>query len=199
MDHRSYLYASNLVPSLDNIGRSRRIAGLAECRYSIPALMRVLLSGSPRLCLSNIWRYRSALDGPAEPIAISARFADGLANLQRLRAKLSHPGALAQVDEALAFLGDPDNRDEYLLLELAEVLALLDEHEAPRGKLPAKAASVCAELQGDPEPALQALAEALNALPRSAEPELDRLQTGALLGHCVWSSVLYHTPSTSGA
>jgi hypothetical protein len=198
MANRSYLYSTNMIPTAENLGKRRTIVGLSESKYSVPIMYRVLLSGASQVCLSNNWTFRHSPGGALEPIAIIGSYSQGLANLEKLRAKLTFAGAILLVEEALAFLMQPSNFSEYLLLEPAEVLSMFEEHEEPVGKLPTKIATVCAQLQGDTQYRLQSLAEDLNQLAAS-DVDTMRSHAGDLLGFCDWSNVLYQEPSQTGA
>lgn len=196
MANRTYLYSTDLVPTHENAGQVRSIVGLSESNYSVPLIYRALLAGSPRLCLSNIWKFRTAVGRDSEPLAIIGPYSDGLENLVFFQQSVSHPQARALLDEAVQFLSQPANARPYLLLELAEYLSLLEDEDEPKGKLPVKVAAFCMDHQGDPRESLSAIASRLNALPRELSATDDARK---IVGNCVWSNVLYHEPGPTGA
>ena len=196
MANRTYLYSTDLIPSHDNAGQQRSIVGLSESNYSVPLIYRALIAGSPRLCLSNIWSFRSVAGGLSEPLAIVAPYPEGLENLVFFQQSVIHPDARPLLDEAVAFLSQPANQRPYLLLELAEYISMMDDDEEPKGKLPVKIAAFCADHQGDPRESLSSIAAKLNALPREPSATSDARQ---IVGSCVWSNILYHEPDVNGA
>lgn len=196
MANRSYLYATDLIPTHETAGQTRSIVGLSESNYSIPLVYRALLAGSPQLCLSNIWAFRTAAGAKSEPLAVAGSYASGLANLVFFQQLVSHPRARALLDEAVEFLSQPVNQRPFLLLELAEYLLLVDDDEEPKGSLPSKVAAFCADHQGDPRESLSSLASSLNDLPHD---ESAAAQARDIVGSCVWSNVLYHEPRPTGA
>lgn len=164
MANRTYLYATDLVPSHDNAGALRRIVGLSECRYSTPLLYRILVCGEPQLCLSNIWHFRTEKSAPSHPLAVAAGFEQGLARLKTLRSQVVARPAATVLDEALGFLERPENRSDYFLLELAEFFDMFAEHEEPKGKLHQKIAAMYETLRGEPGESLLAIARDLNQI-----------------------------------
>lgn len=102
----------------------------------------------------------------------------------------------ARLDEAVQFFSQPANERPYLILELAEYLALLDDEDEPKGKLLVKVAAFCADHQGDPRVSLASVASTLNALPHHSSATDDIRE---IVGRCEWSNTLNHEPDPTGA
>jgi hypothetical protein len=197
MANRTYLFATDLVPSIANSGAPRKLVGLSECNYEIPLTYALLVAGSPELCLSNIWQYRTEAGAPSHPLALAAPYAQGLQRARDFYALLTQPTARSVFHEALSFLEREENQQPYLLLELGEYLSMFDEADPPEGKLHVKARAFHAMLQGDPSDSIRQVASELNALPAD-DPVAAKQKTMEQLGPCVWSNVLYHAPSDRG-
>ena len=135
MANRTYLFATDLVPSIANSGAPRKLVGLSECNYEIPLTYALLVAGSPELCLSNIWQYRTEAGAPSHPLALAAPYAQGLQRARDFYALLTQPTARSVFHEALSFLEREENQQPYLLLELGEYLSMFDEEDPPEGKL----------------------------------------------------------------
>lgn len=198
MANRTYLYATDLIPSHANAGATRKIVGLSECNHDLPFVYLLLIAGEPELCLSNIWQFRTEAGAPSHPLALASPYAVGLQRAQGFYETLTHPTVREVFLEPLSFLQQPENQQPYLLLELGEYLSLFDDDDEPKGKLHVKAQAFHAMLQGDPAESIRSVALDLNDLPVD-DPALARQKTIERLGNCVWSNVLYHAPSEKGA
>lgn len=201
MANRSYLYATDLIPSHANAGAPRRIVGLSECKYAVPALYGVLMCGSTELCLSNIWQFRTEEGGPSQPLALAAPMQEGLENLRFIRRRVVRTAAVTVLDEAISFLERPENQLLFLLLELAEYFSMFDEADEPRGKLHEKVAFAYRTFRGDSAESFLEVAQDLNSIPDGESSEgFARAVIAARdrLGYCTWSNILYYDPSANG-
>jgi len=197
MANRTYLFATNLIPRHAKSGTLRKLVGLSECNYEIPFTYALLVAGSPELCLSNIWQFRTEQGAPSHPLALAAPFSVGLQRARDFYAMLTQPTARSVFHEALSFLDRPENQHSYFLLELGEYLSMFDDEDPPEGKLHVKAQAFHSMLQGDPMDSIRKVASELNALPPD-DPVAAKQKTIERLGPCVWSNVLYHSPSERG-
>lgn len=198
MANRTYLYATDLIPTHENAGQPRRIVGLSETSYAMPMMYGILVAGEPVLCLSNIWTFRTAEGAPSQPLALAAPFDAGLAMMRRFQQALTHPAARAVVDEAVDFLQQPKNALPYLLLEAAEYFDMFDEDDPPKGKLYEKVAALQTMLTGDISESMAGIAAQLNALPTD-DLAAAKKQVHEEIGYCAWSNVLYQQPGPTGA
>jgi hypothetical protein len=198
MANRTYLFATDIIPTHANAGELRKIVGLSECNYELPFTYALLVAGSPELCLSNIWQFRTEPGAPSHPLALAAPFSVGLQRAREFHSLLTHPTAREIFGAALAFLECQENHQPYFLLELGEFLALFDDDDEPKGKLHVKAAAYKSMLEGDPSDSIKNVAIELNALPVDDQSHA-RQMILERLGNCVWSNTLYFSPSESGA
>jgi hypothetical protein len=114
MANRSYLYASDTVPTRDADPSKRRMIGISEWNYDIPVVYKLLSSGNPQACISSIWKID-------QKIAIVSEFEAGLGRLTKFLDGL--PKQLIQPlrEEALQFLSLPANRRKCFVLECGEI------------------------------------------------------------------------------
>jgi hypothetical protein len=201
MTHRTCLYATDLIPSLDNAGQPRDTVALSECRYALPMIYRLLMAGTPQLCQSNFWTLCLVKDGPSEPLALIGSYQSGLGHLVHFQQSISHPTIRPMVDKIVDFLQAPHNQKPYLILEAAELLSLEqmedDLRDEPADKLHVKIAALCAAQQGDPRASLTALAAQLNALSHDDAQAAEDKAT-EVLGSCSWSNQIYYMPGPNG-
>lgn len=112
MANRSYLYSCNTVPG--HHAETKHFAGLSEWNYSTPLIYKILLSANPEMCTSSIW------DIP-EKIAIVGEYEQGVKNLESFLEQIKRDDAQPLLQEALSFLKDEANRNEYFVLECGEL------------------------------------------------------------------------------
>ena len=116
MANRSYLYACSDIPGTKD-KPERNLAGLSECNYAIPLAYKLLLSANPTPCRSRIWNSPDA-------IALIGDYDAGLAKLTQFLDQIKLPQVQPAIDETLRFLGNPENKRPYFLLECAEIFDL---------------------------------------------------------------------------
>jgi len=117
MANRSYLYSTNVIPGPNIKASGRKIIGIAEWNYDIPIVFKLLLSGTPTICLSSIW------DNP-EKIALIGDYITGVRNLEEFLSKIKLFPAQALIAEALDFLKKPENQNKYFILECGEIFQM---------------------------------------------------------------------------
>lgn len=147
MANRSYLYATDRLP--DGRADSSWI-GLSEWNYDIPLVYKLLLSGSPQVCLSTIWP-------DIGNIAIASPYALGLQQLERFLSQIHCDDARPLIQEAVAFLTAQRNRRGYFVLECGEIFAMENLDTVAQ----------CDELVGNLCNLEQEVSEALNLLNQS--------------------------------
>lgn len=118
MANRSYLYASDHLPGSAEWAEKKELRSIAEYRYDIPLLFRVLLSGKPVAVRSSIW------DTP-QLIAIAGDARTGLDRLLKYIDLLPEP-AKDLVAETREFFAKPENVRKYFILEGGEIFELSD-------------------------------------------------------------------------
>lgn len=119
MANRSYLYATDHLPGSAAWEEKKDLRSIAEWRYDIPFVFKILLSGNPTPVRSSIW------DTP-QLIAVAADAKAGLARLERFLALLP-PEAKVLVDETREFFSDPRNVKKHFILEAGEIFELMDK------------------------------------------------------------------------
>jgi hypothetical protein len=149
MANRSYLYSSNLLPSLEMKEADRQMNGISEWRYDIPIVYKILLSGNPRKCRSSIW------DVPEE-IAIVGDYDHGLDRLLHFLDRISLPEIVPLKEEARRFLTDEANRNRHFVLECGEIFEMKAE------PLPEQNDRLLAEIRNI-EPGIESALAALSA------------------------------------
>jgi hypothetical protein len=200
MANRSYLYSTNLIPGPDVKKEDRKITGISEWNYDIPLVFKLLISGDPRGCPTSIW-------GAEGDIALVGDYALGVARLRAFLERIDMPEAKPAIEEALGFLNDPANVNQYFVLECGEIFEMsdgdlveqnaellenvrnLDEEMAlaledlrplpPEPPAPPKAVGWLAKLFGAKEEAAPVV------------QEIDPLQSVYGLGLGNWANVLY--------
>jgi hypothetical protein len=120
MANRSYLYATDIVPSEVSAPEKGQCIGISEFSWAIPIVFKLLLGGNPRTCRSIIWKE-------ASNIAIVGEYSRGLERLKEFLARIELPAAQPLVQEALDFLQENKNRRNYFLLECGEIFDLTEE------------------------------------------------------------------------
>jgi hypothetical protein len=100
MANRSYLYATDQIPSPDTTPRDGEVIGIAEWSYDIPLAFKLLLTGEPRLANSWIWQT-------PQIIAIVGDYDSGVARLLAEVEKITDPRITELHKEARQFLCDP--------------------------------------------------------------------------------------------
>ena len=119
MANRSYLYSCNVIPGPDAVEQGRKLVGISEYRFDIPIVFKLLLSGSPRTCPSSIWDCD-------DDIALLGDYGAGLSRLEAFLAQIKTPAAQPLIEEALAFLRNPENQSTYFVLECGEIFEMSD-------------------------------------------------------------------------
>lgn len=118
MANRSYLYTTDHLPGSAEWAVKKDLRGIAEWRYDIPLVFRILLSGKPVVVRSSIW------DTP-QLIAIAGEARTGLDRLLKYIDLLPEP-AKDLVAEAREFFAKPENVRKYFILEGGEIFELSD-------------------------------------------------------------------------
>lgn len=177
MANRSYLYSSNRVPGPVKDGYEElELASLAEFPYDIPVAYRLLMSANPRVCHSVIWDSE-------EPIALAAEYDAGLARLAGFLAQIDLPQAQPLIQETLDFLGDPDNKQAFFVLEAGELFAMGEDGLAQQNL------ALLAELKDAELHAAQALASLREVSGQGEEALAAELR---MMGLGSWSNTLYY-------
>ncbi|HQS57088.1 MAG: hypothetical protein B7Y56_01035 [Gallionellales bacterium 35-53-114] len=114
MANRSYLYSTNVIPGPNAKTNGRKLIGISEWNYGIPIVYKLLLSGNPKTCQSSIW------DNP-EKIALIGDYTSGVKNLEGFLSKVALPSAQELITEAIEFLNNPENQNQYFVLECGEI------------------------------------------------------------------------------
>lgn len=197
MAHRSYLYSTNAIPGKRVSKNERQLVGISEWNYGIPLVYKLLLSGNPRACRSSIWDL-------SDDIAVVGDYKGGVANLREFLGRLNMPGAQPLIDEALDFLGRPENQNAYFLLEPGEIF---DMDPEPVPDLTARLVGEIKNLEGEKKAALRSLlaqpetqrtlkpfglfAKLLGNKPAHSQSAVDPIAPVYALGLGNWSNVLY--------
>jgi hypothetical protein len=177
--NRSYLYATNVVPTADPAPATRKRIGISEWGWETPLVYKLLLSGDPRVTPSTLWRSPHNL-------AIVGDYAKGVDKLRAFLARIELPEAQPQIAEALAFLDADLNRLPWLVLECGELYELEDED---MGQLNARMHECIQQIDGELDAVLETLQPDYRGKPGS---EHDTPQEAlAALGLGQWSNVLY--------
>lgn len=190
MANRSYLYATDHLPGSAAWEEKKDLRSIAEWRYDIPFVFKILLSGNPTPVRSSIW------DTP-QLIAVAADAKAGLARLERFLAMLP-PEAKMLVDETREFFSDPRNVKKHFILEAGEIFELMDKDLGVQNlDLVAEIASITVDSLRLEVPApLSAAAAKLPLIRRlllkmSRTRPVDPLRPFYDVGLGGWSSVLY--------
>lgn len=190
MANRSYLYATDHLPGSAAWEEKKDLRSIAEWRYDIPFVFKILLSGNPAPVRSSIW------DTP-QLIAVAADAKAGLARLERFLALLP-PEAKVLVDETREFFSDPRNVRKHFILEAGEIFELMDKDLGVQNRdLVAEIASITDDSLRLEVPApLSAVAAKLPLIRRlllkmSRTRPVDPLMPFYDVGLGGWSSVLY--------
>lgn len=120
MANRSYLYSSDHLPESPEWLAKKKLHGIAEYRYDIPLVFKILLGGDPVAVKSSIW-------DTTEKIAIAGDYARGVKNLTGYVARIADPVARPLIDEALGFLNSPAHARKHFILESGEIFELSDK------------------------------------------------------------------------
>lgn len=179
MANRSYLYATNVVPTADPAPATRKRTGISEWGWETPLVYKLLLSGDPRVCPSTLWRSPHNL-------AVIGDYDKGVAKLRAFLARIELPEAQPLIADALAFLDDDQNRQPWLVMECAELYDLEDED---MGQLNARMHERIQQIDNELDAVLETLKPDYQGKPGS---EHDTPQEAlAALGLGQWSKVLY--------
>lgn len=192
MANRSYLYACNEIPGT-SATPEKNLIGLSESNYEIPLAYKVLLSPNPSTCRSRIWHSE-------EHLAITGDYDTGLAALSQFLAKITLSQVQPAIKETLAFLHNPDNRRQYLLLECAEIFELHGAELGEQNKQLADDLLSLNELKAQALSAINAQADSTQKkrfgfFPRKSSTQATpdaALRTAAELGLYSWSNTLYY-------
>jgi hypothetical protein len=187
MANRSYLFATDLMPSPCIRPADGRMIGISEWNYDIPTAFRLLLTGNPHKASSSIW------DVP-ERIAIVGAYSSGVDRLLSELNNYSGSQVVALRDEARAFLTDPANQRKFFVLECGEIFGMNDvplEEQSDRLLREIEALRTSPSVQPN-SPARTGLAGRLFGR-AAGVPRVDWNSYG--LGN--WSNVLYYEPSAS--
>lgn len=196
MANRSYLYASNVIPTKNAKTSNRKLMGISQWNYDIPIVYKILLCANPKICPSSIWKNQ---DG----IAIVGDYAAGVQKLEAFLSKITIKSAEPLVTEALEFLKNPKNINEYFVLECGEIFEMED---TPLRKQNQALFAQIQNLQPEIEIALQSLqppppqpsaplgfwAKLLGLEPKPIIPQHDPMASIDALGLGNWSNVLYY-------
>lgn len=113
MANRSYLYSSNKIPS--EVNENMMVVGLSEWGGKIPLVYKILLSASPKICKSMIFESVGS-------VAIYSNYDDGIKKLEDFFSLYAEFDINREFKKSLEFLSDRDNKNEYFVLEVGEVL-----------------------------------------------------------------------------
>jgi hypothetical protein len=193
--NRSYLYSTNVIPRPNAKVNGRKLLGISEWNYDIPIVFKILLSGNPKTCPSSIW------DNPEE-IALIGDYTSGVKNLEGFLSKVVLPSAQTLITEAIEFLNNPENQNQYFVLECGEIF---DMGDTPLLEQNLELLEQVQNLQPEIDEALQSLLPPAVELPkpvgffsklfgRTPEPqrsEPDLIKSIYVLGLGNWSNILY--------
>lgn len=184
MANRSYLYSSNDLPGSLEWSEKKKLQGIAEFRYDIPLLFKILLTGDPVACRSSIWET-------PEKIAIAGDYSQGLENLTRYLNRVTDPAALPLVGESVEFLGAQKQARTHFILECGEIFDLTEGSLAEKNtKLLAEIREIGAGIDQLPVPRPAATKQGLLArLFKLQAP--DPLSPYYEIGLGAWSEILY--------
>ncbi len=115
MANRCYLFAIDTVET--HKAAQRSMIGLGEYNHNIPLIYQILCSSDARMC-------RSAVFSGNKNAAIIADFKKGVDKLRFFLEQLGDVGLGDKIRETLAWLDEPHNQFEYLLLEPGEIFEL---------------------------------------------------------------------------
>ncbi|MBA4719790.1 MAG: hypothetical protein H2067_01590 [Alcanivorax sp.] len=186
MANRSYLYATDRIPSRAQDQSKPVVRGLSEWAYAIPLSYRLLVSADTVICPSMIWE----LD---DDVALAGDYDKGVKRLRDFLARIDWPEARELVEQAEAFLLAPENRADHVMLEAAEVLTMGDQPVAESSR--ALLAGL-ADLDEEMERTLRHLNQVKPSAPGPLARMLglkpaDPLAPVRELGLGYWSNVLY--------
>jgi hypothetical protein len=192
--NRSYLYSTNVTPGPGMRKAERKLTGISEWTYDIPIVFKLLVSGAPRTCRSNIWDN-------SDEIAIIGDFAQGVDRLTAFLRRIDLPVAQPLIAEALEFLARDANRNPYFILEAGEVLdmgddpvpaqnaRLLDELLSLGPQVEQALANLSAKRVEQEQP--RGLRRLFGARNKPPEAPADPLRSVRALGLGNWRNVLY--------
>ena len=187
MANRSYLFATDLVPTPGVWPAQGRMVGISEWNYDIPPAFRLMLTGNPRKAISSIWEVQ-------EEIAVVGDYEAGV---ERLLSELGrHAGAEMEAlrEEARAFLMDPANRRKFLVLECGEIFEMEEgSKDEQTGRLIAEIEALRAEPATETErPRRRGVLGRLFGIERREARAMPVDWEAYGLGN--WSNVLYFEP-----
>jgi len=127
MANRSMLFAASAMP--DGTARQElKTIGLCEFDYDIPAIFKVLVSCSPQLCRSCVFKKKAKL-------AVAGNAKEGLDTVKKLRSDLPNTAeSIPAIDHLIAFLDKEHNQYPFYLLEPAEVFDMSGDPLPPQVK-----------------------------------------------------------------
>ncbi|MDH2244496.1 DUF7822 domain-containing protein [Stutzerimonas kunmingensis] len=195
MANRSYLYSTNVIPGPNAEANGRKLIGISEWNYDIPIVFKLLLSGNPKTCHSSIW------DTPEE-IALIGDYSVGVKNLKWFFSKIDLPEAQGLIAEAIDFLNNPENRNQYLVLECGEIFEMGDTPLIEQNLVLLEEVK---NIQPEVEQALQSLvpppvvapkpvdffSKVFGRTPETPGPAHDAMMPVYQLGLGNWSNILY--------
>lgn len=161
MSNRAFIYSTDLAGGpLGNRSFGDVLRRLGSHRGDYPIVYKLLLSGNPRICTSLAYE-------PREP-ALLGDYEVGLARLRAFLARIDIAQAQPAIQAALAFLGAPENRRQFLVLETADIVGMGEQ--SPKKQLRALINEI-----NDLEPELERIRDAFKAwtapIPAAAPPQ----------------------------
>ena len=115
MSNMAYLYSIKEIPSRGNLHPD--CIGLSEWPYDVPLVYKILLSGEPMICPSYLFDIE-------DDIAVVGQYNKGVAKLEEFLNAMDIPEIKDFKDEALDFLMDENNTNNYFLLEAGEIFEM---------------------------------------------------------------------------
>jgi len=195
MANRSYLYSTNIIPGPNAKAEDLKLIGISEWNYDIPIVFKLLLSGNPKTCPSSIW-------DSSEEIALIGDYELGVKNLEIFLSKVTSSSAQTLITEAKNFLSNPENKNQYFVLECGEIF---DMGDAPILEQNLEFLEQIKNLQPEMDEALRSLLPPpveskkpvgffAKLLGRTQEPQhstYDPMKSIYALGLGNWSNILY--------
>lgn len=195
MANRSYLYSTNVIPGPNAKANGRKLIGISEWDYDIPIVFKLLLSGNPKTCPSSIW-------DETEEIALIGDYASGVKNLEKFFSQIALPAAQDLIAEAMEFLNEPENQNQYFVLECGEIfdmgdtplleqnLALLDQVKNLQHEVEQALQSLVPPPVAPPKP-VGFFSKLFGRTPEPPSPAHDLMKPIHDLGLGNWSNILY--------
>lgn len=133
MANRSYLYSINEIPGI-KVRQTLTVKGLSEFRWGVPLTYLILLSGKTNVCDALIGEF----DAPA---ALAGDYSKGVDRLERFSElmrewNVNHVSVFErQMQDALSFLKDDTNIQQYMYLDITEIFNIGGENDVDGYKL----------------------------------------------------------------